>query len=192
VETERKMGEMSKGETPTHNSGKGGMRSLIIAVLVLLAVLIGVIIFLVVRLNTQNKAVVEEPKEKKGVILPENVDEVMSEWLEEPEVYVPKNFTVVQNSDWTFPDGNSESTDAYVENDIENDTAFYFDVVLDSTGELVYSSPILELGAKIEKFKLDKPVEAGDYDCTITYHLVDENQKELTTVTVGTTIKVLN
>jgi hypothetical protein len=186
------MGEMSKGETPTHNSGKGGMRSLIIAVLVLFAVLIGVIIFLVVKLGTQNKAVVEEPEEKKGVILPENVDEVMDEWLEEPDVYVPQNFTVVQNSVWTFDDGNSASADAYVENDTDNETAFYFDVVVDSTGELVYSSPILELGAKIEGFKLDKPLDAGDYNCTMTYHLVDEDQKELTTVTVGVTIKVLN
>lgn len=186
------MGEMSKGETPTHNSGKGGMRSLITAVLVLFAVLIGVIIFLVVKLGTQDKAVVEEPKEEKGVILPENVDEVMSEWMEEPDTYVPQNFTVVQNSDWTFPDGNSPSTDAYVENDRENEAAFYFDIVVDSTGELVYSSPILELGAKIEKFKLDKPIEAGHYDCTMTYHLVDENQKELTTVTVGMEISVLN
>lgn len=186
------MGEMSKGETPTHKSGKGGRRSLIIGVFAALVVLVGVIIFLVVKLTTQNQTAVEEPKEKKSVILPENVDEVMSEWLEEPDTYVPEYFTVVQNSTWTFPDGNSESTDAFVENDKDNETAFYFDVVADSTGELVYSSPVLELGAKIEGFKLDKALDAGDYNCTMTYHLVDEDQKELTTVTVGVTISVQN
>lgn len=186
------MGEMSKGETPTHTSGKGGRRSLIIGIFAILVVLIGVIVFLVIKLTTQNQAAVEEPKEKKSVVLPENVDEIMNEWLEEPDVYVPQNFTVVQNSVWTFDDGNSASADAYVENDTDNETAFYFDVVVDSTGELVYSSPILELGAKIEGFKLDKPLDAGDYNCTMTYHLVDEDQKELTTVTVGVTIIVQN
>lgn len=186
------MGEMSKGETPTHTSGKGGRRSLIIGIIAILVVLIGVIVFLVIKLTTQNQAVVEEPEEKKSVILPENVDEVMSEWMEEPDTYKPQYFTVVQNSIWTFADGNSPSADAYVENDRDNETAYYFDVVVDSTGELVYSSPVLELGAKIEGFKLDKPLDAGNYNCTMTYHLVDENQKELTTATVGVTINVLN
>jgi hypothetical protein len=186
------MGEMSKGETPTHKSGKGGRRSLIIGVFVTLVVLIGVIVFLVVKLTTQTQNTVEEPKEKKSVVLPENVEEIVSDWVEDANTYAPEYFTVVQNSTWTFPDGNSNSTDALVENDRENETAFYFDVVEDSTGEVVYSSPILELGAKLGGFKLDKPLDAGEYNCTMTYHLVDEDQKELTTATVGVTIIVQN
>jgi hypothetical protein len=80
----------------------------------------------------------------------------------------------------------------YVENVTDNETPVYFDLIVDETGETVYSSPVLELGAKLEKIKLDTPLEKGDYSCTMVYHLVDENQNTLTTVNVGVTVVVEN
>jgi len=106
--------------------------------------------------------------------------------------YIHNNYTFKQSSDWVFPDGSSESTNAYVENSTDNETPMYFDLQVDKTGDIVYSSPVLELGAKIQNFKLDKPLEKGTYECTIIYHLIDDDQNELTHVNVGVNIKVEN
>lgn len=185
------MSEMSKGETPTQKNGKGGIKLVVIGVIIVIAILACSVVVLATKLISQNKA--QEPKEEKNVITAENVEEVMDEWLNEPEpVNVPKYYTVVQNTEWTFPDGSSPSTDASVENDVENESSVYFNVIIDETGEVVFSSPILELGAKIESFSLDKALEKGDYECTVEYHLVDDDQNELTTVNVGTIIHILN
>jgi hypothetical protein len=185
------MSELSKEETPTQKSGKGGTKLIVFGVIIVIAVLAGAIVVLASKLNSKNMD--EEPVEKKAVITAENVEEVLDEWVNETEEkYVPKYYTVVQNTEWTFSDGSSPSTDATVENDAENETAVYFDVIVDETGETIYSSPVLELGAKIEHFKLDKALEKGDYICTVIYHLVDEEQNELISVDVGTTIHVLN
>jgi hypothetical protein len=79
-----------------------------------------------------------------------------------------------------------------VENVTDNETPVYFDLIVDETNEKVYSSPVLELGAKLESFKLDTPLEKGEYQCTVEYHMVDEDQNELTTVNVGVTVVVEN
>jgi len=185
------MNELSKEETPTQKSGKGGIKLIVLGVIVVIAILIGAIIVLVTKLGNQRAS--EEPKEKKSVITAETANEVIEEWVQEDEdKYVPQYFTVVQNTTWTFPDGNSPSIDATVSNDADNETPVYFDVVIEETGETIYSSPILELGATVEKFRLDQELSAGTYNATVIYHLVDEEQNELTTVNVGVTITVQN
>jgi hypothetical protein len=184
------MSEMSKGETPTQKSGKGGMRLVVIGVIVVIAILVTSIVVLAGKLNQAKK---EEPKETKDVVSAENVEEVIDEWVNESEdKNIPKYYTITQNTEWTFENGSSPSNDAFVANDAGNESPVYFDVIVDATGETVYSSPVLELGARIENFALDKNLEKGDYVCTLIYHLVDENQNELTTVNVGTTIHILN
>lgn len=182
------MSEMSKGEKPTQKSRKGGTRLVVIGIVVVIAILIGVIAVLVNKLNNTTKV---EQQEKKSVITAENIEEVLEDMEDLPD-YIPKNYTVKQSSDWVFPDGSSESTNAYVENSTDNETPMYFDLQVDKTGDIVYSSPVLELGAKIQNFKLDKPLEKGTYECTIIYHLIDDDQNELTHVNVGVNIKVEN
>jgi uncharacterized protein (UPF0333 family) len=175
-----------------NNSGqkvKGGMKFAVVAIVVVIAVLIAVIGVLASKLSQNSH---EEPKEKKSVITADNAEEVIEEWINEDEgKQAPQYFTVTQNTEWSFPDGSSNSTDAFVENDKSNETAVYFEVLVDSIGEVVYSSPVLELGARIDDIKLDKVLDKGDYECTIIYHLVDDEQNELTTVNVGTTIHIL-
>lgn len=184
------MSELSKEETPTQSSGKGGTKFLIIGIVGVVAILVGTIVVLAFKMNSMQAK--EEPKEKKSVITAENAKEVIEEWVAEDDKYVPKYFTVVQNTEWTFPDGTSPSTDAKVANDVDNETPVYFDVVIEDTGEKIYSSPVLELGAQLDSFQLDKDLDAGVYACTVIYHLVDEEQNELTTVNVGVTITINN
>ncbi|WP_156036113.1 hypothetical protein [Butyrivibrio sp. AE3004] len=171
-------------------SGKGGSKPVVIGVVVVIAILVATIVVLVGKLNKNTK---EEPKETKDVVTAENVEEVIDEWVNESnDKHVPQYYTITQNTEWTFNDGSSPSNDAYVTNDATNESPVYFDIIDDDTGETIYSSPVLELGAKIEKFKLDKKLDKGDYNCTLIYHLVDDEQNELTTVRVGTIIHVLN
>ena len=181
----------TQGQSQSGEKGKGKRKQLgIIIIIIVIVALIAVIGVLAMKLLNGKE---EEPaeEEKKSVITAENVTEVLDDLLSEPE-QVPAYYTVVQNTDWTFPDGASASTDAYVENDPENETAVYFDVVIDETGEQIYSSPVLELGAKLDEITLDKDLDPGDYDCTMKYHLVDEDQKELSSVDVGVNIHVEN
>lgn len=190
------MSELSKGETPTQKNGKGGIRLVVIGAIVVFAALICTIVVLAMKISQNgepkaNTAASTEQKQTRSVITADNVEEVLAEIEDLPD-YIPKNYTVRQSSSWIFPSGTSKSTNAYVENSTENETPMYFDLQVDETGEIVYSSPVLELGAKIENFALDKPLEKGNYECTIVYHLVDDNQNELTHVNVGVNIEVEN
>jgi len=185
-------------------SEKGGdarkkNNAIIIAVIsvIVISVLIAIIVFLVTKnkeelvTETATEGEVEETAQRE-VITADNAEEAAEDFLASIPDNIPESYTVTQNGEWTFPDGASSSTDAYVMNDESNDTPVYFDLIVDETGEVVYSSPVIGLGAVLEGFKLDTPLEAGTYVCTAEYHLVDDNQNTLTTVNVGVTVNVLN
>lgn len=52
----------------------------------------------------------------------------------------------------------------------------YFDIVRSYNGENIYSSPIIPIGSHLEDITLNKSLEAGEYGCVLTYHLLDENE----------------
>jgi len=190
---------MSSEMQNIENSGKGdGKKKILIgvvaAVVVILLVSVVSMAALLIKSNNEKKALEEAGKEpeRKAVVTAENVDEVLQEMQEDLTPDVPMSYIVTQNAEWIFPDGKSPSTNAVVENDSLNETPVYFEIKVDATGEIVYSSPVLELGAQLTDFSLDKPLDAGTYTCTVVYHLVDENQNELTTVNVGTSVVVEN
>ena len=126
----------------------------------------------------------------RAVVTAEGAVEVLDQIVASTPDVIPQYYTVIQTSDWTFTDGGASSVDSYVENSTDNTTPIYFDVFLSDTGELVYSSPVLELGAKIGGFGLDKTLESGSYECIVEYHLVDDEQNTLTTVSVAVDITV--
>lgn len=182
--------------TTSKEKGDGRKKVTIGVLVVVIAVLsCSVIVMANLLIKGRNEAnQTEKQAERKSVVTAENVDEVlenMQQIADTPED-VPQSYIVTQNAEWIFPDGDSPSTNAVVENDSLNETPVYFDLTIDETGEVIYSSPILELGAKINAFSLEKPLDAGTYSCTVVYHLVDENQNELTTVNVGTSVIVEN
>lgn len=119
----------------------------------------------------------------------ENVDQIKDSMNDKIE---GASYTACMNVDWNFYNGKAASTNAYVENVKENTHTVFFDVRLQSTGEVVYSSPYLPLGAKLEKFALAVDLSAGDYPAIVTYVLVDEEYNEISSVSVAVTIHVLN
>jgi hypothetical protein len=177
---------MAENESQSQTNVKGGGSKKIIVAVVGVAAVVAISAAAYFALNKP------EEKNTKETITAENVEERVDEIFESEPSAAPAYYTVTQSPRWTFPNGKAESTDVYVENVTDNETPVYFDLIVDETGETVYSSPILELGAKLESFKLDTPLDKGEYECTVLYHLVDEDQNELTTVNVGVTVVVEN
>lgn len=126
----------------------------------------------------------------RGVVTRENAEEIAEDFLSEPAP-APQYYEVTMNNVWHFPDGASPSTDAVVENSTENSTDVYFDVLMaDDETNVIYASPIIPLGERVEKFQLERNLDAGTYPCVCVYHLVDANQRTLSTLRVAVTVIV--
>ena len=164
---------MSEQEKNGKN-GKGGKIAFAVC-LVVIVVLLGVVVFLLFRGQDE-----EEPQRRNVVVNEDNVDEVL-ESLEEG--YVPAGYyEVTMNSTWNFESGDVPSANAYVENAQSNANPVYFDVVRTDTGETIYESPIIPVGSHLNEIKLDTVLEAGTYDCILTYHLLDEEEQDVSTL----------
>lgn len=165
-----------------------GFVVVIIVALVVIAALVGVIIYMMRSKNTG-----EAEKKRPVVITEENAEQVVEEVLnrEEPSE-VPLSYQVTMNSTWEFGSGDKASSNAYVANSVNNETAVYFDVVRNDTQETIYQSPVIPVGGELNSIKLDTDLDAGDYECTLTYYLIDEDQNVLTTVNMWLMVKVAN
>lgn len=92
---------------------------------------------------------------------------------------------------WTFADGSAQSKDAYVANSTNNNYPIYFDVTLNDTGETIYSSPVIPVGADLANFALDKPLEAGEYKATVMYTLIRDEESQEPISSAGFVIKII-
>lgn len=174
-----------KGTNSTGIKAKGG--KILIAAGAIIIVLLLTVVYLLISNNSGTNGA---PKEKRNVVVNEsNAEKAVSEMVEEEPVS-GGYYEVTMNSQWTFPDGKSESENAYVENVETNTNDVYFDINRSDTNELVYSSPILPRGTSLENIKLDTELGAGEYDCILTYHLVDEEQNSLSTLKISLKIIV--
>jgi type II secretory pathway pseudopilin PulG len=167
------MSEQEKKQT-----GKGLLVVSIIAIVVV-AILIGVIIFLVVGQNTKKE-------EKRQVLVTEdNVEEVVQDFIDQAEEKAvgaeeQLNFTVTMYFTWHFKDGSDASYDSYVENVDYNPNDAYFDIVLaEDESQVLYSSPIIPRGGKLDQIKLNRDLDAGTYDTVCIYNLVDDSQSPI-------------
>ncbi len=183
------MSEEGQEQNVNKKKKKGGLIAVICVSVVIIAVLVGVIIYLLNR-NSKSADNEADVDPSRGVVVnEENVQEVLDN-LGEPTP--PGMYEVVMNSTWNFPSGKEASTDAYVENSTNNSQPVYFDVKLQGTGETVYDSPILPVGTHLDSkdIKLDKELPAGVYDCILTYHLLGEDEKETSSVKLTLTVRI--
>ena len=157
-----------------------------IAAGIIIVILVGVIIFLVLSRK-------EEPEEERRnvVITPENVERVLEEITETKESVAPGYYTATMNTTWHFVSGNEASYDAVVENVEANTNDVFFDIVMESDEtQVLYKSPVIPRGGRLEDIALDEPLEAGNHNCVVIYHLIDEEQNTLSTLRIGITIIV--
>jgi hypothetical protein len=152
-----------------------------------IAILVGVIIYLLTRPEAPSPTPPSPSLGGRGTVITEdNVEEFQD--LEEPveDGYYEARMSV----DWSFETWDTPSTNAYVANAESNTRNMYFDLIINDTGELVFSSPYIPVGSALRNFALDTQLAAGTYEATVVYHLVDDSNVEVTTVSVAVTIKI--
>lgn len=153
-----------------------------------MAVVIVLLIVIVLLLN-RGSGKEEEPK-RNVMVTQDNAEAVMAEMTEE-EYVAPGYYSTAMTTTWHFETGEAVSEDAYVANRIENTNDVYFDVFLeDDEIEPILQSPVIPRGSEMNNISLDKPLDAGTYDCVTVYHLIDEEQNTVSTLRIGLTIVV--
>lgn len=159
-----------------NKAGKKNGKVVVIACIVIIVVLVAIIVLLL-----QKK---EEPK-RNVVVNEENAEEVVAQ-MAATEYTEPGYYTVNMATKWHFSKGDAVSEDARVDNVAINTNSVYFDVFLkDDEEEPVYSSPVIPVGSYLENIALEKILGAGNYDCVMIYHLVDEEQETISTLRVA-------
>lgn len=174
---------------PTDEPHKSHLFILILGVIVI-GILIGVICYLTLRKEPEQES--RESREYNRVVTPENIEEIIGQ-LNEADYTPIGSYEVMMNTDWIFPDGASPSTNAYVENSINNRNVVYFTIALETDRDTdIYDSPFLEPGSYMEAIQLDVDLPAGKYDAVLTYHLVDGQEIEVSHVSVSVTLTISN
>ena len=164
---------------------KGGKKTLGIIILVCIIVVMACVI---IYLLMSRKPI--EKERRNEVITPDNVEEMIQQ-MEEEEYVAPGYYTVTMNYDWHFETGDAISSNAYVENALENINAVYLDLFLAEDEEkAIYESPVIPVGSSLTDIALDTPLDAGTYDCVAVYHLVDDDQNTISTLRVTVTVIV--
>ena len=173
-------------EQEKKQAGKGLLVIGIVAIVVV-AVLVGVIIFLLVKQRTP-----EEDK-RQVLVTEDNVEEVVKELEEQDDAVknAPGSYTVTMWTTWHFKDGSEASYDGYVINVEENTNDVYFDIVMaDNEDDVIYRSPIIPIGGRLDEIILDRDLDAGTYETVCIYNLVDENQNSLSQVRIYLTLVI--
>lgn len=159
---------------------------LLIIILIVVAALASVVYFISKKEDTPSSST---SNGRGTVVTLDNRDEILADLNNK----VSNGFyEIMMNVEWSFKDSSTPSEDAYVANPTTNSNTVYFDVVIDSTGQTVYESPMIPVGYALQDITLKSDLAAGTYPCTLTYHLVDENSKDVSTLAVGVTLTIEN
>lgn len=133
-------------------------KKIILIIVILVLIIAAVAIFLWLR---RPKRVMNEGNYKK---ISEEMDAQVQEGY----------FETYMNTDWTFPDGASESTNAILGNSPNNKKPIRCEVILEDTEEIIFSTDVLPVGAELPPFKLDVDLDAGTYEAVCMVYLLDE------------------
>lgn len=162
------------GSTKSDNSKineKGNKKKFGIVILgILLVIIIGLLTAVVVLLLRK------EPEQERddGVYVMEEGN--YNQIAEQMEGQVQEGyFETYMNMEWTFPDGTSESTDAILGNSPNNSKPIRCEVLLSDTGEKIFATEAIPVGAQLPPFKLDVDLEAGVYNAVCRIYLLQES-----------------
>lgn len=162
-------------------------KSTIIILLIVLFVVITTLASVVYFINKKEDNPSSVTNGRGTIVTLDNKDEILADLNNK----VSDGFyEIMMNVEWSFKNASTPSEDAYVANPTTNSNTVYFDVVVDSTGQTVYESPMIPVGYALQDIALKSDLAAGTYPCTLTYHLVDENSKDISTLAVGVTLNI--
>lgn len=168
----------------------------VVCLIVALVCAVGVLVYL--QLNTTEPEPVPQlierqptevlPQPRGIIVTQENVEEA----LEIMESFSPEDahFTASMSTQWDFPSGDMTSSNAFVANSTHNHRTMYFDVVLDATDEIIFSSPFIPVGASLDEVVLNTSLPPGDHPATVVYFMVDDDFEEVASVMVAVQLRV--
>lgn len=163
-----------KLEISKKNKKKKAINAVVVILLLAVIIILGIIIY---------KLLHKEPEDRKaseGLVVDQTAD----------EDYDP-TFTTDMNMVWAFPSGKRTSTTAQIGNSVDNVCPVYFEVFLDDDEQtLLYSSPVLPVGKRLKKLKLDKALPDGEHSALCTFHLLkdEETEEEISKVSFKVTL----
>ncbi len=149
-----------KRKTLEEQKKKKKKKIIIIAVCVLLIIIVAIVIYLL----TRNKGTVMNKGNYKQIM--EDMENAVNEGY----------FETYMNTNWTFADGTAETQDAVFGNSPNNTKPIRCEVLLTDTGEKIFSTDVLPVGAELPPFKLDVDLDAGKYDATCMVYLLNEEE----------------
>lgn len=85
-------------------------------------------------------------------------------------------FETYMTTEWVFPDGSAEASEAMLGNSPNNTKPIRCELLLDETGEVLFETGVLPVGALVSPIKLDRELEAGTYDATCMIYLMNEKE----------------
>lgn len=137
--------------------------AIMIGCIVVLVAIIGVLMFMLTRK--------EEPETEGYTITEENYQQIKEDMdAEVKEGY----FETYMNTDWSFPNGTSETTNAILGNSPNNTKPIRCEILLADTEEVVFSTGVIPVGSQVPPFKLDVDLDAGTYDAVCMVYLLNE------------------
>lgn len=161
-------------------------KGIIIAITCSAVLLIAVVAIVLILVKPSN-----DTEKRNAVVTPENVDEVLAD-LQDNQKTQAGQYEVTMNTSWEFENGGAASSNAYVENSTSNSNDVYFDIVRSDTNETIYKSPTIPVGSHLEDITLDTKLDAGNYSCVLTYHLLDDEGKPISKLNINLDITVKN
>lgn len=175
---------MEKKESRSEINNKSGKIIILLCVVVII-LLVAAIVLLLSKKGISQSAV-ESTEQKRNVVVNEKNAEEIAEELASDDYVEPGYYTVNMATEWHFTTGDAISDNARVDNVAGNTNPVYFDLFLaENEEEPIYQSPVIPVGSFLENIILDQPLSAGSYDCVMVYHLVDDEQKTISTLRVA-------
>ncbi len=163
---------------------KSRKKLLIVIVFIVLIAVIGVLGAVIYRLTTKEPEEVQKPERavSEGLVVGGTTNQKASD----------ARFTTDMNMTWTFPSGSDTSNNAVIGNSKSNLYECYFEVYLDDEEQtLLYSSPVLPVGKRLDKLKLNQVLSDGSYDAICTYHILDDEDPEIELGTVSFAVTLM-
>lgn len=173
-------------DSSTKNTGLSTTHKILIGGFAFIAVLL--IAGAVLLFQLMNKNTPTAPDDSGNFVIDEsNLSEMTSNIS---QMVSDSMFEVNMNTSWVFPDGSSPSTNAIIANSTANKYDIAFDVTLENEEEPIYTSTIIPVGTQLNKLTLNKVLEKGNYNAVCTYHLLDKDGSEKSSLAVNITINI--
>lgn len=163
----------------------------IVAVVIIVALVV-VIMMLLGKINSK-----QPPQNTRATVTTadatiatdDNLEELLAKANEPSE---DAFYVCEMNVDWYFKDATEPSYNANVVNAVENTRTVYFDLALEGSMDVLYSSPYIPVGQAVKEVTLNADLEAGTYPAVVVYHMVDDDGNEVGGVTVAVTLHIEN